>query len=89
MKKIKNILVAITLMLSTLTAVTTNANAYGLKGYSSPNLSGGYNFYGNDYGLKGYSSPNLSGGYNFYGNDYGLKGYSSPNLSGGYNFYKY
>jgi len=43
-------------------ALTVNASAYT---YSTPNVFGGYNYYGSN-GYFGYSTPNVFGGSNFY-----------------------
>ncbi len=62
-----------------------SAMAWG--GFSTPNLSGGQNFYSNTGGMIGYSQRNLSGGQNFYSNTGGMVGFSQPNLSGGMNYH--
>jgi hypothetical protein len=54
--------IIMTLLLSLL---VTNANA-GMSGWSTPNLSGGYNYFSTDKGMSGWSTPNLGGGYNYF-----------------------
>jgi hypothetical protein len=54
--------IIMTLLLSLL---VTNANA-GMYGWSTPNLSGGYNYFSSDKGMSGWSTPNLGGGYNYF-----------------------
>ena len=50
------------LTLSVFGALTVNASAYT---YSTPNVFGGYNYYGSN-GSYGYTTPNVFGGSNFY-----------------------
>jgi hypothetical protein len=76
--------IIMTLLLSLL---VTNANA-GMYGWSTPNLSGGYNYFSSDKGMSGWSTPNLVGGYNYFSTDKGMSGWSTPNLGGGYNYFK-
>ena len=52
----------ITLLISLLSILSVNANAFS---YSTPNVFGGYNYYYN--GSFGYSTPNVFGGYNYHG----------------------
>jgi len=75
--------IIMTLLLSLL---VTNANA-GMYGWSTPNLSGGYNYFSSDKGMSGWSTPNLGGGYNYFSTDKGMSGWSTPNLGGGYNYF--
>ena len=51
------------LIVSLLSMIATSSQAFT---WSSPNIYGGYNYYGN--GSFGWSSPNIYGGYNYYGN---------------------
>ena len=48
----------------------TLSNASYAYGYSTPNIFGGYNYYGND-GMNFYTTPNIFGGYNYHNNSWG------------------
>jgi len=86
MKKAIQSLLAVTIIISAFTLVTTKSYAQ-YKGYSVPKSGGGYDFYGSDYSLKGFSVPKRNGGYDFYGSDYSLKGFSVPKMNGGYGIF--
>jgi len=86
MKKAIQSLLAVTIIISAFTLVTTKSYAQ-YKGYSVPKSRGGYDFYGSDYSLKGFSVPKRNGGYDFYGSDYSLKGFSVPKMNGGYDIF--
>lgn len=95
MKKAIQSLLAVTIIISAFTLVTTKSYAQYVMGksYAKPSvylvqkLGGGYDFYGSDYTLKGFSVPKKHGGYDFYGSDYRLKGYTVPKINGGYDIF--
>lgn len=57
------------------------------KGYSSPNIWGGYNHYDERGHKTGSSNPGLFGGYNHYDANGRKAGRSNPGVFGGYNHY--